>query len=108
MRNAAVVVTIALSAGCSRPAAEQVAVFDACGYHIEVRSADYANRSIDARCSGSGDARTDDVTLKLDRHTLRIAGGVLTLDDRDRGAVEPGDRILLTGGGRVTVNGENR
>lgn len=108
MRNSLAVAVVLSSFGCSKAAVEQVATYEACGYHIELRSADYRDRSIESRCTGSGDARTDDVTVKLDARTLRIVNGALSLDGRERGTVEPGDKILLHGDGTLTVNGAAR
>ena len=52
--------------------------------------------------------RSGDLDLRFHGHTLRIAGGDLTLDGAACGALAPGDELTLDDDGVLHVNGQFR
>ena len=41
-------------------------------------------------------------------HRLQIDNGKLTIDDVDRGQLQPGDRIVVKSSGEILINGTKR
>ncbi len=68
----------------------------------------FAVDNVDAIKAAQRDVQKKGCTLANDRFKLEVAGGRLKLNGQDRGAVGPGDRVVLTDDGRLTVNGNER
>jgi hypothetical protein len=50
----------------------------------------------------------EDLTITCGSHRVKIINGILTVGDKERGTIKPGDTIKLTSSGKLSVNGTER
>lgn len=91
--------------GCGKPTPPTPPVFvittpeGMCGNEVE-----FERRTVAISTRG-GDGSLE---VASDDNRLRIAKGKVTLNDKDYGAVEKGDRVKVTADGKLLVNGVER
>lgn len=103
---------VVLLGGCSQNALSPVphtATFFHDRYYLEIETTDAFNLTTrqDHRKT-STEIIADAAEYIWGANTLTIDRGVLTFNGRDRGSVQPGDRVLVKLNGEVYVNGQPR
>ena len=107
------VVWAAVCAGCSQKAAP-TQVMTLYGYTFASDVSDVSGLVIDGHrdsiraADGTETELDEDISIKCGTLKATIVNGRLTVGDKDRGSVKPGDRISFTKSGRVSVNGVDR
>jgi hypothetical protein len=59
--------------------------------------------------SDDGAGKVEEVLdYEIGPHRIKVVNGALTLDGKDRGKLEPGDKVRFTADGKLYVNGVER
>ncbi len=91
--------------GCGKPPPPSPQLFvntipeEMCGNEVE-----FERRTLAINTQGGGGT----LAVSSDDNRLRIDKGKVTLNDKEYGTVEKGDRIKVTAEGRLFVNGAER
>jgi hypothetical protein len=103
-------ILVVLTAGCRQQALTPVPrTLSHDRYHLEIETTEAFNLSThqDHRKAGA-ETVADVAEYQWGGNTLKIDRGALTLNGRDRGLLQPGDRVLVKLNGEVYVNGQQR
>jgi hypothetical protein len=94
--TAVVVAAILAAAGC-KPTPQEPA-------QPASREVTYEIRGASTRATG----QSENFRVQAEPNNVSLSNGELTVNSKSFGSVEPGDKILVEGDGRVSINGQPR
>ena len=105
------VVLSSLVSGCNQSPSSSFAKYDLGGgrYFVEIENTE-GGAWLKFHSSSEGMVVTEELyDFSWGKsHRLQIDNGKLTIDDVDRGQLQPGDRIVVKSSGEILINGTER